>query len=80
MPTIKARVILEAKAGGRSILAPPASPAITGDGSLDIICGACGAMLIKRAHPYLAIRSIIIRCPCCHQCNDAEQVMAGSTT
>ena len=75
MPIMKARVISKAKFGKRSILTPPASPAITCDGRLDIVCGACGTMLIKRAHPFLAMRNILIRCPRCHQCNDMEQLM-----
>jgi hypothetical protein len=72
MPTIRARVTVEANAGGKTILAPPTVPAIAGDGSLDIICGGCGAVLIEHARPYLNIRSILIRCPRCHQCNDPE--------
>ena len=74
MPIMKARIISEAKSDNRVILAPSTSPAIICDGSLDIICGACGTMLIKHARPFLAIQNMLIRCPCCHQCNDTEQL------
>jgi len=72
MLTMKARVINEVDARHRIILSPPAAPAVSGDGSRDIVCGACGTVLIERAHPYLALRNLVIRCPKCKQCNDTD--------
>jgi hypothetical protein len=70
MPTRKARVVQESVASGRSILSPPGAPAAVGRGQLDILCGACGTVLIARAQPSLPIHNIVIRCPICRQCND----------
>jgi hypothetical protein len=77
-PRSKARVIPEAKTGTRIVLAPPAAPAITGNGSLDIACGGCGAVLVKSAPECLAMREIIVRCPYCNQCNDIDRLIARS--
>ena len=72
MSTMKARVVPEPETSYRSILAPPTAPAIKGDGSIDIVCGACGTILIQRAQPYLALRNMVISCPKCKKCNDIE--------
>ena len=79
MSVIKARVVSERTSGSRVILASPISPAITGDGGIDIICGICGTTLIRRARPNLALHNILIRCPRCHQCNDTEEMIVNST-
>jgi hypothetical protein len=72
MPTRIARAIPEPAAGDRIILAPPLAPAMRGNGSTNIVCGACGTVLIERVQPHLTIRSMVIRCPNCKQCNDTE--------
>ena len=72
MPTIRARVIPGSETLHRIVLAPPAAPALKGDGSLDIVCGGCGTLLIQSAQPYLVLHDLVIRCPKCKQCNDTE--------
>jgi len=72
MLTMKARIVTELDARHRFILSPPTAPASDGEESLDIVCGACGTVLIDSAHPYLAFRNLVIRCPKCKQCNDTE--------
>jgi hypothetical protein len=72
MPTVKARIVPEPEARGRSIIAPPIAPAIRGNGSLDILCGGCGTVLIERVQSHLALHNMIIRCPRCRQCNDTR--------
>jgi hypothetical protein len=72
MPTRRARAIPEPITGDRIILAPPFAPAMRGNGSTDIVCGTCCAVLIERVQPHLAIRNIVIRCPNCKQCNYTE--------
>ena len=72
MPTRMARAIPEPTTGDRIVLAPPAAPAMIGNGSTDIVCGACGTVLIQRAQPHLTIRNMVIRCPNCKQCNDTD--------
>ena len=68
---MKARLVSELDARHRIILAPPAAAPVNGDGSLDIVCGACGSVLIQRTHPYLSLQDIVIRCPRCKRCNGA---------
>ena len=72
MSTLRARVIPEQDTGQRIVLAPPAAPALRGAGSIDIICGGCGTLLIQSAQPYLVLHDLVIRCPTCKQCNDTE--------
>jgi phage FluMu protein Com len=72
MSMMKARVLPEPQARSRSIVAPPTAPAIRGNGSLDIVCGGCGTVLIQNAQPYLALHDMVIRCPKCKQCNDTK--------
>jgi hypothetical protein len=72
MPTRIARAIPDPIGSDRIILAPPSTPAMRGNGSTDIVCGACGAVLIERVQPYIAIRNMVIRCPNCKRCNDTE--------
>jgi predicted RNA-binding Zn-ribbon protein involved in translation (DUF1610 family) len=72
MPTRMARAIREPIGGDRIILAPPSAPAMRGNGNTNIVCGACGTVLIERVHPHLRIGSMVIRCPNCKQCNDTE--------
>ncbi len=72
MPTRMARAIPEPIGGDRIILALPFAPAMRGNGGTNIVCGACGTVLIERVQPYITIRNIVIRCPNCKQCNDTE--------
>jgi hypothetical protein len=72
MPTIIARPIPDPVTGGAGVLAPPVAPAIRGDGSLDVICGACGTVLMAHVRPLLAIRRMVIRCPECGKCNSID--------
>ena len=72
MSTRVARAIPDPTTGNRIILAPPVAPAMRGNGSMDIVCGACGTVLIERAQPDLTIRNIFIRCPNCKRCNDTD--------
>jgi len=69
---MKARIIPELDAQHRIVLAPPAAPEDNGDENLDLVCGACGAVLIQRGDPYLGLRNLVIRCPKCRQCNDTD--------
>jgi hypothetical protein len=72
MPAMKARIIPESEARSGSILAPLTTPAVKGNGNLDIVCGACGSVLIQHITLSLQFRKAIIRCPQCNQCNDIE--------
>ena len=72
MATTRARVIPEDDTGHRIVLAPPAALALKGAGSIDIVCGGCGTVLIQCAQPYLVLHDLVIRCPNCKQCNDTE--------
>ncbi len=74
---IQAKVVSTDNIDRKNILVPNASPAITGDGSVDLVCGYCGTALIKHARPNLAICNMIIRCPHCHQCNDTLDMKPG---
>jgi hypothetical protein len=72
VPTMKARLIRESEVNRKAVLSPTAGPAVTGDGGLDIVCGACGTTLMQHVQPALALREMVIRCPACKRCNDTE--------
>ena len=72
MLRMKARIIPELDAQHRIVLAPPLVAEVDGDEKLDLVCGACGAVLIQRGDPYLGIHNLVIKCPKCGQCNDTD--------
>jgi hypothetical protein len=74
---LRAKVVLGKTREGKDILVPTASPVISGDGSIDVLCGTCGTILIKHARPNLAIQNMLIRCPHCHRCNDTLDMNTG---
>jgi hypothetical protein len=77
LSVLRAKVVSGKNKEGKDILAATSLPVISGDGSIDVLCGTCGTILIKHARPYLAIRNILIRCPRCHKCNDTLDMNTG---
>ncbi len=71
MLTMKARLVPEGDASHRIVLSPPAA-AVGRRGGRDIVCAACGTVLIEQDHPYLSLQNVVIRCPKCKQYNDTD--------
>lgn len=71
MLSMKARVVPEGDDRHRIVVSPAVAPA-SGSHGHDIVCGACGAVLIERDHPYLSLQNVVIRCPKCRRYNDTD--------
>ena len=69
---VKLRVINKPKPKSRAILEPKVGevlPVIKGQGSLNLLCGNCGAVLVKGIDEG-QIRNIVIHCPICRFYNN----------
>ncbi len=74
MTTLRARVIQAPEAQHRIVLSPPSAPALKGGGSLNIVCGGCGTVLVQNGQEHLTLLSTVIRCPRCKQCNELNSI------
>jgi len=68
-----ARVINEPAEGTRTIIAPGKPPAFQGSGTMSILCGRCGTLLVKDIEEG-EISSIVVKCPFCSAFNDIDGV------
>ena len=74
---LRAKVVFGNNGADRDILISTVSPVISSDGSIDVLCGTFGTILIKHACPNLAIQNTLIRCPHCHRCDDTLDLNTG---
>ena len=69
---VRLRVIPKPKPQTRAILEPKVGeilPVIKGYGNLNLLCGNCGAVLVKGINEG-QIRNMAIHCPICRYYND----------
>jgi len=69
---VRLRVITKPKPKTRAVLEPKVGevlPVIQGHGSLNLLCGNCGAVLVKGIDEG-EIRNMVIHCPICRDYND----------
>jgi len=69
---VRLRVIPKPKPKTRAVLEPKVGevlPVIEGHGSLNLLCGNCGAVLVKGIDEG-EIRNMVIHCPICRYYND----------
>ena len=69
---VRLRVIPKPKPQTRAILEPKVGeilPVIKGYGNLNLLCGNCGAVLVKGINEG-QIRNMVIHCPICRYYND----------
>ena len=71
---VKLRIIPKPKPKTRAVLEPKVGevlPVIKGQGSLNLLCGNCGAVLVEGIKGG-QIRNIVIHCPICRHYNDIQ--------
>jgi len=69
---VRLRVVPKPKPKTRAVLEPKIGevlPIIEGHGNLNLLCGNCGAVLIKGINEG-QIRNMVIHCPICRYYND----------
>jgi DNA-directed RNA polymerase subunit RPC12/RpoP len=69
---VRLRIILKPKPQTRAVLEPKVGeilPVIKGNGSLNLLCGNCGAVLVEGINEG-QIRNMVIHCPICRYYND----------
>ena len=69
---VKLKVIPKPKPQRRAVLEPKVGevlPVIKGYGILNLLCGNCGAVLVKGINEG-QIRNMVIHCPICRYYND----------
>ena len=69
---VKLRVVPKPKPQTRAVLEPKVGeilPVIKGHGNLNLLCGNCGAVLVKGIDEG-QIRNIVIHCPICRYYSD----------
>ena len=66
MPEIKLAIIPEPREGSRTVIDSKVSPVFKGEGDVNYMCGACGAILAEKVRRG-QVRNIVVRCPKCGQ-------------
>jgi uncharacterized C2H2 Zn-finger protein len=53
---------------------PPGEPIVTyAEGETDLVCGECGAVLVRGIDREARMGDMLLRCPACHALNDPSR-------